>query len=373
MEQSNSCIFVVSKKNTMEEKKIFNPGFQLFTGLILIFALSATLLFIGFLSYEMTHQPNNPALASQSSKKNYGGGSRYIASSSNTYSNLWKAPDINSLTKDAQGDEIRYGRELVAQTAKYLGPKGSVAQISNGLNCQNCHLEAGTAAFGNNYGGVAATYPQVRPRGEKMVDIPQRINSCFQRSLNGQPLPLNSKELKAMTAYIEWLGKDVPKGVAPEGAGLLPLAYLNRAADPSKGKGIYDGQCARCHGNQGEGKLFSDAISYEYPPLWGANSYNVSAGLYRVEKFARYIKANMPFGVTYNSPTLSDEEAWDIAAFVNAQPHPDKRFAGDWPNLLTKAIDAPFGPYADPFSEEQHKYGPYPPIIAEIKKLKSKK
>ena len=357
----------------MEDKKALHYGFQLFTGLSLIFALSVALLFIGFISYEMTHQPNNPALASQNRSKSYNIGSSYSPSSSLSYSHLWQAPNINSLADDVNAEQIRYGRTLIIHTAKYLGPKGSVAQISNGLNCQNCHLEAGTAPFGNNYGGVAATYPQVRPRGEKMVDIPQRINACFQRSLNGQPLPMNSKEMKAMTAYIEWLGKDVPKGVKPEGAGLIPLAYLNRAADPNKGKDIYSAQCARCHGNQGEGKLFPDGISYEYPPLWGPNSYNVSAGLYRIEKFARYVKANMPFGGTYSSPTLSDEEAWDIAAFVNAQPHPNKRFDGDWPNLLTKAIDAPFGPYADHFSEEQHKYGPYPPIIAAIKKLNSKK
>ena len=78
----------------------------------------------------------------------------------------------------------------------------------------------------------------------------------------------------------------------------------------------------------------------------------------------------MPFGVSYKNPTLTDEEAWDIAAFINSQPHPVKKFPQDWPNLLTKAIDYPFGPYADSFSEEQHKYGPYPPIIEAIKELK---
>lgn len=229
---------------------------------------------------------------------------------------------------------IKYGRELIVNTAKYFGPKGSIlAGAINGLNCQNCHLQAGTAPFGNNYGAVAATYPQVRARSEKPEDIPFRINDCFERSLNGKALPLKSKEMKAITAYMEWLGKDVLKGQTPEGSGLIKLAYMNRAADSNKGGDIYDAQCARCHGNKGEGKMMPDGISYEYPPLWGDNTYNVSAGLFRLEKMARFLKANMPFGVSFDKPTLSDEEAWDLAAFINFMPHPMKRFPQDWPNL----------------------------------------
>jgi cytochrome c len=41
---------------------------------------------------------------------------------------------------------------------------------------------------------------------------------------------------------------------------------------------------------------------YTYPPLWGANSYNSGAGLYRISRFAGYIKYNMPLGATYESP-----------------------------------------------------------------------
>ena len=329
------------------EQKALNNNFQLFTGLSLVFGLSVFFLFIGFISFEMTHQKPNPKLARGKSKP-YASSSSGSSNQSSPYRNLWKAPSTNELPNDPNSELVRYGKELIVHTAKYLGPKGSIAQISNGLNCQNCHLEAGTTPFGNNYGGVFSTYPKVRPRSEKMVDIPQRINSCFQRSLNGQTLALESKEMKAILAYIEWLGKEVPKGEKPEGAGLIPLAYLDRAADPKKGHSIYDAECARCHGNDGEGKLFSDGVSYEYPPLWGPHAYNVSAGLFRLEKFARFVKANMPYGVTYSSPTLSDEEAWDLAAFVNSQPHPNKRFEGDWPNLLAKYTSS------EPSGERSH-------------------
>jgi thiosulfate dehydrogenase len=41
----------------------------------------------------------------------------------------------------------------------------------------------------------------------------------------------------------------------------------------------------------------------------------------------------------------------------------------DWPNISKKPIDHPFGPYADVFSEKQHKYGPYKPIKIEQEKI----
>ena len=75
----------------------------------------------------------------------------------------------------------------------------------------------------------------------------------------------------------------------------------------------------------------------------------------------------MPLGAAYANPQLKDEEAWDVAAYINSQPHPNKMFAYDWPVLKTKPVDYPFGPYADNFSEEMHKYGPYGDIASSAK------
>jgi thiosulfate dehydrogenase len=66
-------------------------------------------------------------------------------------------------------------------------------------------------------------------------------------------------------------------------------------------------------------------------------------------------------------PILTDEQAWDIAAYINSMPRPEKRFKNDWPDISKKPIDLPFGPYADHFTEEQHKYGPYKEIVATAK------
>ncbi len=272
----------------------------------------------------------------------------------------WSPPDASTIPENTAGDLIRYGRELIVHTARYLGPQGTVSQISNGLNCQNCHLNAGTKTFAANYSAVASTYPKFRARSGTIEGLEKRVNDCIERSLNGKPLVADSREMRAIIAYLKWLGKDVPPGQKPDGAGLRELALLDRAADPGKGRVHFAKHCASCHGEDGQGVRAANRVEWLYPPLWGPNSYNTGAGLYRISKFAAFIKANMPFGVTFLTPQLSDSEAWDIAAFVNSMPRPHREFPNDWPDLSKKPIDHPFGPYADGLSEEAHKYGPFP-------------
>ena len=277
----------------------------------------------------------------------------------------WIGPSLY-IDNTVLGEEralIIYGQDLIAHTSKYLGPKGSVAQITNGMNCQNCHLQAGSKAWGNNYAAVFSTYPKYRDRSGQIETIYKRVADCMERSLNGTAVDSNSKEFKAIFAYIKWLGKDVKKDEKPYGSGIEKLNYLDRAADPKNGQIVYTNQCQTCHGANGEGQLASDALEYTYPPLWGSHSYNDGAGLYRISNFAGYVKNNMPNLLTsHENPTLTEAESWDVAAFVNSQPRPHLNQSNDWPKFEKKPIDFPFGPYADSFSEMQHKYGPFKPI-----------
>lgn len=288
---------------------------------------------------------------------------------------LWQAPEESTMP-ESEKEMILYGKELIKNTAHYLGPKGTVASMSNGMNCQNCHLDAGTKAWGNNYSAVASTYPKFRERSGAEEDIPKRVNDCFERSLNGKALEVDSKEMKAIVSYINFLGSNVQKGDKPDGSGITELAFLDRAADPEKGKLVYQNKCASCHMTNGEGMENADKTGYTYPPLWGKHSYNDGAGLFRLSRFAGYVKSNMPLGANHENPQLTDEEAWDVAAFVNSQDRPKKNIKKDWPHIEVKPIDHPFGPFHDGFSDEEHKYGPYKPIKAkreELKKEKSKK
>src|SRR5215208_6755402 len=70
---------------------------------------------------------------------------------------VWIAPPENEIPVNEEGDLIRYGKELIVNTSKYLGPKGIVAHLSNGMNCQNCHIAAGTQNLGNPFSAVTST------------------------------------------------------------------------------------------------------------------------------------------------------------------------------------------------------------------------
>lgn len=299
-----------------------------------------------------------------------------VSASEDTREKFWEAPNLNEVTDVNMKAQLEYGKDLIVHTASYFGPQGKINRnATNGMNCQNCHLDAGTKVFGNNYGAVAATYPKYRPRSGAIENIYKRVNDCYERSLNGKALDTTSREMVSIAAYIQWLGKDVPKGEKPAGSGFKDMPFLDRPADKEKGKLVYVQKCQSCHQASGEGLLNQEKTAYTYPPLWGSHSYNDGAGLFRISNFAKYAKYNMPFGVNFKSVQLTDEEAWDIAAFVNSQPRPKKDIRKDWPKMEEKPFDHPFGPYADGFSETQHKYGPFKPIKAkldEMKKIKEK-
>lgn len=289
-----------------------------------------------------------------------------VSSSDN---NLWYG--WNKYQIKPEDTLVRMGHDLIENTAYYFGPKGTISASTNGMNCQNCHIEGGITPWGNNFSAVIISYPKLSTRSGKMMSLSRRINDCFERSLNGAAIDTTGKAMNAIIGYMHWVGDDVKPGKKPLGSGLMKLPYLTRAADPAKGQIVYVNLCARCHGKNGEGLLNNDASAFVYPPLWGAKSYNAGAGLYRLIAFSGFVKNNMPFmEATYDNPKLTDEQAWDVAAFVNSQPRPPKKDNSDFPDVSKKTIDEPFGPYADIFTEQQHKFGPFQPIKDAMVKTK---
>ena len=321
-----------------------------------IILLGAVVLFLLFIYIYKQNPAPNKAKPIAVAPKN-------IASKNDTLA-YWQAPDINNILIAETKQQIAYGKELIVHTAKYFGPFGSVLKISNGLNCQNCHLQAGTAVYGNNYSSVASLYPKFRARSGSIEDIYKRVNDCFERSLNGHAIDNTGKEMQALTAYINFLGSNVNKGQKAAGSGFKELAFMDSAANPEKGKAVYITRCQSCHQQNGDGLIKPDSTEYIYPALWGSHSFNDGAGLYRLGNLANFIKYNMPQGITFKTPMLSDEEAWNVAAYIAVQPRPHKAAPKDWPDKSTKPIDHPFGPYADSFTEMQHKLGPFKPITA---------
>jgi thiosulfate dehydrogenase len=285
----------------------------------------------------------------------------------------WEVPAEQSIPTGRTGNMIRYGKLLITHTSDYFGPRGTIAHLSNGMNCQNCHLDGGVRLFANNFAGFISSYPKLSARTGKVEAVSGRIAECFERSLSGTFPDTSKKEVQAIIAYMRWIGKDVKKGEKLFGSATEKISFMNVPADPVKGKIVFMMKCQNCHGRNGEGSLTQDGKSYIYPPLWGEHSYNDGAGMYRIINLAGFVKNNMPFGASYQRPQLTDEEAWNVAAFVNTQPRPHRDQHNDWKDLNKKPIDFPFGPYLDAFSERQHKYGPFSPIVAAQKETIQKK
>jgi thiosulfate dehydrogenase len=192
----------------------------------------------------------------------------------------------------------------------------------------------------------------------------------MERSMNGRALALESREMKAFIAYMKWLSTGIPDGARIVGAGTLSVREPGRAADLGHGAEVYGRVCAACHGEDGQGHRDAQGGGYQFPPLWGPDSYNNGAGMARFLNAAAFVKHNMPLGTTFDATVLSDEEAYDVAGYINSQPRPQKAsLERNFPNRLQKPVDAPYGPYIDGFSEQQHKFGPYEPIRAKLKEL----
>jgi len=277
----------------------------------------------------------------------------------------WKLPA--ALPEGSAGEEIKWGEEIITHTAKYLGPEmadPSKRIAGNHLSCKSCHLNAGKQANALGFVGITARYPRYRGRENREIKLSERINGCFERSLNGKALAEDSKEMKAILAYMQWLSQDIPKGAKIEGQGLPDIELLERAASPEKGKALYTAKCAMCHQPTGAGlptNASKPEEGYLYPALWGKDSFNNGAGMGRVITAAKYIKANMPFG----TPNLTNEEAFDLAAYINSLERPQKSgLENDFPDRSKKPVDAAFAPWPGNFPAEQHKYGPFKPMMS---------
>lgn len=283
----------------------------------------------------------------------------------------WTVPDVDTLPDSPVGRSVRQGRELVIHTARLIGPQAADPArrfAGNNLNCQSCHIAAGTKQFGLPLVGAYADFPNYRAREGRIGTIEERVNGCMARSMNGRALPSDSPEMTAIVAYLRFLSSGTARGAKTFGRGAGKMDELTRAADPVRGSRVFTQSCAGCHGLDGQGlraQAGDQAPGYVYPPLWGPDSFNSGAGMARLITAANFIRANMPHGTTWKAPMLSLEDAWDVAAFINSQSRPQMQgLEADYPVRSEKPLDAPFGPYADSFSAQQHKYGPFAPMRA---------
>jgi len=226
-----------------------------------------------------------------------------------------RAPPDSEIPSGPLGAAIRRGRALLRNTRDSLP-----AQVGSDLRCFSCHLGEGTQANALPFTGVYSRFPEYRPRNGLVNLLEDRINDCFERSLNGKALPREGREMRDLIAYFAF----VSRGIAPPGdlPGIRLRALEPLPADTARGGVLFAGICARCHGADGAGTALA-------PPLWGPRSFNIGAGLARLRSAAAFIRDNMP---NDRAVTLTDQQAFDIAGYLVSRPRPDfARKAEDWP------------------------------------------
>ncbi len=288
---------------------------------------------------------------------------------------------------------IRYGRTLLDETYKYLGAESAMPYSGNKLACTNCHLYYGTKPYSGPWVTSYQKYAdpgKFSSRTNELRTLPIRINGCMQRSMAGSPIPEDSYEMQSMVAYFKWLdtGIQVSDWRDVLGQGMPKVADMTRAADPVRGAEIYRDECRTCHGDNGEGEWDEDQQKFRYPALWGPDSFNTGAGMNRLRTGVTFVKSNMP----YIKEDLSDEDAWDVTAFIVSQERPIfANHLNDWsgvgpdgmPNWMRKRVSAGY-PYYYPrsdgtdnlelppmFTAEQHKYGPYQELLDMQEQIKA--
>ena len=235
----------------------------------------------------------------------------------------WRPPTDAEIPLDSLGASIRRGRALVMHTADSL-PDYAPGNIS----CGNCHLQGGRNPDAAPMAGSHARYPKYLDRTGAVVALADRVNYCFTRSLAGSKLPVDSREMQDILAYIAWLSRGVTLGEGDElpGAMGIPAIPAGITGDRERGAQVYAAKCAACHQPDGGG---TPALDPPIPALWGPRSYSVGASMARQSKAAAFIWHNMPSGM---GRTLTHQEAYDVAAYINTKPRPDSPGKeNDWP------------------------------------------
>ncbi|GEA59210.1 c-type cytochrome [Vibrio comitans] len=273
-----------------------------------------------------------------------------------------KPRSLDAIPNSEFGKKVELGYSLFVNSQQMRGEF-----VGNELNCVNCHMQAGMKANAAPLWGAFMAYPAYRSKNDKVNSYAERIQGCFTYSMNGKAPQAEDPELVAIAAYSYWLAmggildkhgmQDMP---VPElsdqeilqggkiesfklpadiahlypvdqrgnltGRGYPKLEAPAQEPDLERGALVYQDNCSVCHGDDGLGIKGADKRAY-LPPLWGAGSFNWGAGMHRINTAAYFIYENMPLG---KSVQLTEQQAWDVAAFVNSHERPqDPRFSGD--------------------------------------------
>jgi thiosulfate dehydrogenase len=246
----------------------------------------------------------------------------------------WDFPE--NPASDATLDDSKLSQEIRLGFRIFMNTPREAARFAPGaMSCNNCHLNGGQREKSLPLVNVAGMFPEYNKRAGRLFTLGDRVVDCFLRSENATgametggassgeeaaaPTP-SSKEVLAVTAYLTWLSRGSEIGKNPSWRGQNTIAAANLVPidklDSQKGETIFVDRCRSCHGADGQGVTIGDKRA---GPLWGPNSWNDGAGAARVYTLAGIVRYSMPY---LDPGSLTDEDAQEVAAFIDAKPRP---------------------------------------------------
>ncbi len=245
---------------------------------------------------------------------------------------LFQPPPDSAIPDNDFGKVVRLGQAIFNGTSPLAEPF-----VGNALRCASCHLDAGRLAHSAPLWSAYLTYPAYRSKNKHVNTLAERMQGCFSYSMNGKAPPLGHPVLVALESYAFFLAQGAPVGAKLAGGGYPTPPQPALAMDFGRGAKVFGQKCSLCHAADGQGQSSSGAVVF--PPLWGPKSFNWGAGMGSIKNAAGFIKANMPLS---QGNTLSDQEAWDVAMFMDSHERPqDPRFKGSIADTRKQHHDSP--------------------------------
>jgi len=246
----------------------------------------------------------------------------------------FQPPPETAMPKDEFGQVVKLGRDIFTHTERYASQYNG----STNMNCSSCHLDAGRLAHSAPLWAAFVSYPAYRSKNGQVNTFSSRVQGCFKYSMNGTVPPLGDPVLIALESYAYWLASGAPVDPTIAGRGYPNVPKAPLSPDYARGQQVFTQHCALCHGADGAGQTDANGQP-NFPALWGEKSFNWGAGMGNLKNASGFIKANMPLGL---GGTLSDQQAWDVARFMNSHERPqDPRFKGSVAATRAQYHDSP--------------------------------
>lgn len=170
--------------------------------------------------------------------------------------------------------------------------------------CASCHADAR-----GSMRGVAARYPAYDAGTGKVFDLEARINDCRTRRQRASPLPRDSDDLNALTAYVAYQSRGLPLIVSVDGP--AGAAFERGRRFYYQRHGQMNLSCASCHEQNWGKRLLVENVSQGH-----GNSFPA----YRLEwqslgSLQRRLRACL-FGIRAEMPPPGATELTDLELFL---------------------------------------------------------